>query len=65
MSKSHAVGKSLCHSEDSEEGDLPGWTWWGWRPGDGKAQLEEREPGLSTQNMSRHTYVHVHMITHR
>lgn len=32
ISKGQAAGMSLCHSEDSEEGDLPGWTCWGWRP---------------------------------
>lgn len=62
MSKSHAAGKSLCHSE---EGDLAGWTWCCWRAEDGKAQSEEREPGVCSQNISRHTYVHVHTNTHR
>lgn len=63
MSKGQTAGMSQCHSANSEEGDLPRWTWWAWRPRDGDAQLEGREPDLSTQNVPRHMYVHVHTNT--
>lgn len=39
MSKGQAARTSLCCSEEREEGDLPAWTWWNWRPRDRSASI--------------------------
>lgn len=72
MSKGQAARTSLCCSEEREEGDLPAWTWWSWRPRDGSAPAgSERTWSELTAHIQAHgrtrcrqdTRVYVYMYT--